>query len=113
MVSVSKLCCPVCWELFQVLKKEHTVRGCHPTVTPVVLPETLPNCVSEAMVVRFRIHAGNQLRRLLPTAMVSITGLGHRRNTSESGYSAASSNESAMEHSNETKTWTSLYHSVM
>ena len=89
MVSVSRLCCPVCWELFQVLGIESIVRGCHPTVTPVVLPETLPSHIYEAMVTRFRAHLSSQLRPLLSDIVSSSTG--HYRNSSDSGYSAVSS----------------------
>jgi hypothetical protein len=65
IVSVSKLCCPVCWELFQVLRRDGSIRGCHPIVTPVVLPETLPGLVYEELVTRFRTHLSSQLRHLL------------------------------------------------
>ena len=90
MVSVSRLCCPVCWELFQVLGIEGIVRGCHPTVTPVVLPETLPSHIYEEMVTRFRTHLSSQLRPLL-SDIVSGSSIGHHRNSSDSGYSAVSS----------------------
>jgi hypothetical protein len=72
---------------------EDRVRGCHPTVTPVVLPETLPSSVSEQMVSRFRDHLSSQLRPLLSESSNSIPRLsaGHHRNHSDSGYSAESS----------------------
>jgi hypothetical protein len=110
MVSVSKLCCPVCWELFKILKREKAVHGCHPNVTPVVLPETLPNHVSESMVTRFRAHLSNQLRPLLmdPNYIPGLKKM-HHRNTSESAYSATSSNEGATKLSDSTESWLLLY----
>jgi hypothetical protein len=94
MVSVTKLCCPVCWELFQVLKMGNAIHGCHPNVTLVVLPKMLPISVSNAMVDRFRTHLSNQLHHLLSPNTVTS---GHHRNFSDSGYSATSSNEGALE----------------
>lgn len=74
---------------------EDIIRGCHTTVSPVVLPETLPSHVSDAMVTRFRAHLSTQLHRLLsPYNVVSYPTTGHHRNSSDSGYSAVS-NESA------------------
>jgi hypothetical protein len=105
IVSVSKLCCPVCWELFQVLQMEKAIRGCHPSVTPTVLPETLPNHVSEAMVTRFRAHLSGQLRHLLSSNTVPMLMAQHRRNDSESGYSAASSQGSAKEYPDAYQAW--------
>jgi hypothetical protein len=93
LVSVTKLCCPSCWELYQVLEMGGAIRGSHPIVSPIVLPETLPKSVSEAMVTRFRAILSSQLRHLSSPIMVH----GHHRNTSESGYSASSSNEGAVE----------------
>ena len=58
-IAVSRLCCPVCWELLDVLKgpddqfNRFGVRGRHPTVYPVELPPWLPRNVLEEMVTRF------------------------------------------------------------
>jgi hypothetical protein len=95
MISVSRLCCPVCWELFQVLDKESIIRGCHPTVSPVVLPKTLPESVFESMVTRFRAHLSGQLLHLLSDRKIPELKVGHHRNSSETGYSATSSSEGA------------------
>lgn len=96
MISVSKLCCPVCWELFEALNLDTKIRGCHPTVTPVALPETLSLEISEKMVTRLRtlldaqvnffFLEGNDARRTQ-----------HSRNESETGHSTTSSNECASE----------------
>lgn len=96
MVSVSKLCCPVCWELFNILGMKKSIRGCHPTVTPIALPETFSNEVNEMMVTRFRTILCSQLRHLSASNIPFPTS--HHHNSSESGYSAASSNEGAREY---------------
>lgn len=100
MISVSKLCCPVCWELFQVLNLDTKIRGCHPTVTPTTLPDTLSPDVSKEMVKRFQVHLVTQLRSLLSESKTSIRTrtTQHHRNESESGYSAASSNVGELDH---------------
>jgi hypothetical protein len=106
-VSVSKLCCPVCWELFHILNMENAVCGCHPTVTPIVLPETLPEHVSEKMISHLRALLSGQLRHLLFPNIIPV-GAGHHRNSSESAYSSTSSNENAAEYSDEFQTWSSV-----
>jgi hypothetical protein len=99
MISVSKLCCPVCWELFDVLNKRDSekfrakVRGCHPTVTGVALPETFPSDVSEVMVTRFRDILSGQLVDLLKDS--APRNPQHFRSESESNYSATSSHDGA------------------
>jgi hypothetical protein len=78
------------------------VRGFHSIVTPVVLPETLPNHVSEAMVTRFRELLSEQLLHLLSESGSPDSipmQFKHYRNTSESNYSVSSSNESVMDFS--------------
>jgi len=109
IVSVSKLCCPVCWELFQVLRMDKSIRGCHPCITPTVLPETLPSHISEAMVDRFRAHLRGQLRHLLSSNTVPMLTGQHRRNVSESGYSAASSQEGAKEYPDAYVNWSDVH----
>ena len=103
MISVSKLCCPVCWELFKELGLSTEIRGCHPTVTPLVLPETLSPCITKRMVKNFQVHLASQLVPLLSVTSVGVSQ--HRRNESETGYSAASSNESASEFTECYRTW--------
>ena len=106
MVLVSKLCCPVCWELFQVLRREDTVCGCHPIVTPIALPQTFPKHVSKVLVTHFRAHLSSQLHHLSSSGFsVSELKNGHHRITSESGYSATSSNEGATKISNASEQW--------
>ena len=53
-ISVSKLCCPVCWELLVLLGSEiplsESFRGSHSTIHPVELPEWLPYKIKEEAV---------------------------------------------------------------
>ena len=89
---------------------EGTIRGCHPNVTPIVLPETLPNHVSDSLVTRFRAHLSGQLRHLLSFPGVTVPGKGHRHNTSESAYSSTSSTDSTLEiQSEEHNNWLKLF----
>jgi hypothetical protein len=82
---------------------ENAIRGCHPIVTPIVLPETLPNSVSEALVKRFRAHLSSQLRHLSESSPFMVPG--HHRITSESRYSATSSNEGSVEYHDASQAW--------
>jgi hypothetical protein len=84
---------------------ENAICGCHPTVTPLVLPETLPKHVSEAMISHLRALLSSQLCHLL---LPNITSVGHHRNSSESAYSTTSSNESAADYSEEYQIWSSV-----
>lgn len=57
-ISVSKFCCPVCWELLEVLnetndKVQFVVRAYHSNLYPVCLPPWLPGAVLEKMIQRF------------------------------------------------------------
>ena len=64
VIAVSKLCCPVCWKLLEILG--YMARGRHPLVTPVSLPPWLPRWVVVKLVDEF----GEQLRREL-VSMIS------------------------------------------
>lgn len=64
VIAVSKLCCPVCWKLLEILG--YLARGRHPLVTPVSLPPWLPRWVVVKLVDEF----GEQLRREL-VSMIS------------------------------------------
>jgi hypothetical protein len=58
-IAVSKLCCPVCWELMIVLHFD--VRGRHPTLFRVPMPLFTPVEVLKPMVERFRRHLRDEL----------------------------------------------------
>ena len=95
MISVSKLCCPVCWELFKVLDLDIKIRGCHPNVTPLALPETFSSDILNKLTESLRTQLAAQLRQMMDDKPPRITPSQHRRNESETGYSATSSNEGA------------------
>jgi hypothetical protein len=57
-ISVSKFCCPVCWELLKVLNETQEevrfiVRAHHSNLYPVCLPPWLSDEVLEKMIQRF------------------------------------------------------------
>jgi hypothetical protein len=71
-VAVSKLCCPACWENFNILSEKHSlrgeaemykIRGRHSTVFPVQLPIWSPPDVVQELIKRF----GRYLRTELDT----------------------------------------------
>jgi len=98
IISVSKLCCPVCWELLAFLRRSETphdrflVSGCHSTLYPVELPDWLPANVVEAMMTQFQDHLRRELKVMLNPKSKSTTGPIHRTTESESGLSVSSSN---------------------
>jgi hypothetical protein len=58
-ISVSKFCCPVCWELIEILNEtnsnvEFVVHAHHSNLYPVALPPWLSNDVLEKMIQRFK-----------------------------------------------------------
>ena len=83
----------------------HIIRGCHPTITPLALPETLPNEISQEMLNRFRAHLSSQLRHLAVETLPINPTFGHHRNASDTGYSATSSNESATGYLSDYQHW--------
>jgi hypothetical protein len=76
-ISVSRLCCPVCWDLFQIIG-EHSnlqdpesdnphpfvVRGRHSNVYDVELPYLLPQDILEKMIDRFQSYVYMELEQL-------------------------------------------------
>lgn len=74
MVSVSKLCCPVCWELITLLRvagptesQKFDIRGCHPHIYPLVLPPWISDEIRNTMDARFLHYLGIELRQLMAT----------------------------------------------
>ena len=83
-ISVSKFCCPVCWELIKVLNEttknvEFIVRAHHSNLYPVCLPSWLPNVALERMV---QYQNFCQLRSVEPSSLSFSSSLGHNRNVS-------------------------------
>lgn len=57
MISVSKLCCPVCWTILGILNEDEPLLsfpGCHSTIYPVELPTWLPSHIEDEITKRFR-----------------------------------------------------------
>jgi hypothetical protein len=69
-VSVSELCCPVCWELLTILTEETplALRGCHSMIYPVELPKWLPSEVVDEMNERFQNHLRQEIEIMLQGA---------------------------------------------
>jgi hypothetical protein len=69
LIAVSKLCCPVYWDLMEVLRGDEAnkfrVQGRHSTMGPVALPPWLPLADSNAMVQRYRTYLREQISLLL------------------------------------------------
>lgn len=100
MISVSKLCCPVCWEFLSLLRGEDSkmvlsVRGCHSIIYPVRLPAWLPEDIVKKMVKRFQTHLRHELNVMMSHMVAPqppTTVPRHHRNTeSESNISVTSS----------------------
>ena len=111
MISVSKLCCPVCWELFKALKLGTGIHGCHPTITPLALPETLSPKIIGDMVEHFQAVLTSQLKPLLDVTLTRT--IQHSCNESEMGYSAASSNKGASEYSQSYQSWVQKHNIIV
>jgi hypothetical protein len=63
-IIISKLCCPACWELIDILRgktKRFNVRGRHPTLYPVELPAYLSQQVLSEMITRFKEFLYNEI----------------------------------------------------
>jgi len=59
IIAVSKLSCPVCYELLLVLRGDAPIfklRGRHSCMSPVQLPSGLPRDVIQSMISTFRTH---------------------------------------------------------
>ena len=80
---MSKLCCPVCWELLHFLKGEVvdqdtdtpaaiTVYGCHCTIYPTVLPTGLPKHIYADMMLKFQGHLRRELCELLNASLTDL-----------------------------------------
>ena len=103
MIAVSKLCCPVCWELLQVLRKDSdinpintppqfTVRGSHSRVYATMLPPWIRPQQKEQMMSKFQSYLGSEL-----VAMVSALNKIHSTKCEDgktSGISDVSSSSS-------------------
>jgi hypothetical protein len=94
---VSKLCCPICWELMEILKghsvtqDQYNVRGRHSTFYPVQLPPYFDHDVVLELADRFEAHLKKELQSMRINNVSSRNT--HRRllsYESDSGLSTAS-----------------------
>lgn len=86
-ISVSKFCCPVCWELLNALnetsdKVQFVVRAHHSNLYPVCLPPWLPDAALEKMIQRFGEKLYNQFRELPGADELPPFVAGHNKNLS-------------------------------
>jgi hypothetical protein len=85
VISVSKPCCPVCWELIKILRnKKFTdfhLDGHHKTLSQVELPEWLPVQIVEKLTARFEDILLTQIETLTPRRKWhAINPSGHSKN---------------------------------
>jgi hypothetical protein len=94
MMSVSKLCCPVCWELLEILNEEKplSLRGRHSTIYPVELPKWLPPGIVDKMNKQFQKHLQREIKIMLERTEPPIRQTRHVAHESESNISEASAN---------------------
>ena len=97
MLGVSKLCCPVCWELLELLRQDDNsalfaVRGCHSTIYPIALPPFTPPDIRQKMTKLFQKHLCDGLKLLTAQAQRGSRPT-HQSTNSESGFSNASNLE--------------------
>jgi hypothetical protein len=86
-MSVSKFCCPVCWELLNVLNKtnkkvQFVVRAHHSNIYPVCLPPLLPDNVLEMMIRIFGKRLYELFCQLPPVDDLPPFKPGHKNNLS-------------------------------
>jgi len=97
IMSVSKLCCPVCWALLAVLadKKPLSLRGSHCSFYPVELPVWLPPEIVDNMHKLFQNHLREEITIMLNAPEQPATQQNrHASHESESNFSEASSTNS-------------------
>jgi hypothetical protein len=92
---VSKLCCPICWELLDILGDERpSLRGSHSTIYPVELPGWIPPEIVEELEKRLQKHLHDEIEIMLSGVAeqpATIRRNRHATHESESNISIASS----------------------
>jgi hypothetical protein len=83
-LSVSKFCCPVCWELIDAVNSiyckfnvEFVVRARHSNLYPVHLPPSLPDGALDMMIDRFKQMLHDALNRLPDANVIPSFVPGH------------------------------------
>lgn len=70
IITVSKPCCPVCWELIKILRNKKSTNfyldGHHKTLAQVELPAWLPLQIVEKLTTRFEEILLTQIETLTP-----------------------------------------------
>ena len=72
IIAVSKWCCPVCWELLDILRnkcKRFHVRGQHATLFPIELPSWLSEDCMDEMISRFKQIVRDELVDMMASVM--------------------------------------------
>jgi hypothetical protein len=99
MLSVSRLCCPVCWKLLAILSEneplQFCLRGSHTTISPIELPRWIPNDVVSKMIEHFQKSLLQEIEIMLKAARAdqganTIRQGRHATHMSESNISVAS-----------------------
>ena len=67
IISVSKLCCPVCWDTLTYLRtdRDFSVRGRHPILSPVQLPSFLPREILDKMTTRYKTILLDEVTKMM------------------------------------------------
>jgi len=109
MISVSRLCCPVCWELLNIIWNNSgdetrlvSFPGCHSIIYPVELPEWLPDRIVKQMTRLFQDRLRVELMSMVrasgedseESAASTTQRKQHTSHQSESNISVASTNRS-------------------
>ena len=92
---MSKLCCPVCWELLNIINgegQELSLRGYHSVIYPVELPLWLPSRIVDKLTERFKDHLRMEVQIMLEGAKGTAQKSRHSTHESESNISVASTN---------------------
>jgi hypothetical protein len=93
LIGVSKLCCPVCWDVLELLRGDNELfiaRGRHPILSSVELPAWLPRHVLPAMILKYRTYCQKQILDIMPSTPSPWDSSGHNRVTSTGSISAYS-----------------------
>jgi hypothetical protein len=100
LMSVSRLCCPVCRAFFEILKDKKMVcnpmiRGSHSNLFPVQLPTWTPLKIRKKMEEQFLGYLRDELVEMMNppplTPLPLLTRGSHRHSMSESAVSSSSS----------------------
>jgi hypothetical protein len=93
---VSKLCCPLCWDLLGDLQIERfNVRGYHSVLTPVELPGCIDSNMAERLLTVLQRRLITEIGLFLTAKKKSM----HRRNDFEQSVGSVASDDSRKNYS--------------